>query len=53
VQIVVRVGDHPMIELTVARMLVIVLEELQADRVPVRRVEIGVDGPLPQRPGRQ
>jgi hypothetical protein len=46
---VVTVGDHPMIGLTAARVLMIVLDELQADGVPVRHVEIGLEGSLPQR----
>ena len=48
-RVVVTVGDHPMIGLTAARVLMIVVDELQADGVPVRRVEIGLEGPLPQR----
>jgi hypothetical protein len=53
VRLVVTVGAHPMLELTVARVLMIVLDELQADHVPLRRLELGLDGPLPQRvPGR-
>jgi hypothetical protein len=38
-----------MLELTVARVLMIVIDELQADRVPLHQLELGVDGPLPPR----
>jgi hypothetical protein len=43
------VGDHPMLGLTAARVLMILVDELQADHVPLRHLEIGLEGPLPER----
>jgi hypothetical protein len=42
-------GDHPTIILSVARLLVLVLDELASDHVPVHGVELGIDGELPER----
>jgi hypothetical protein len=38
-----------MIELTAARALMLLVEELAADRVPVRLVQVGLVGALNQR----
>jgi hypothetical protein len=46
ITVVLAVDAHPMVELTVARTLMILLEELRADKVPVRQAEIGLSGGL-------
>jgi hypothetical protein len=49
VHLAIRVGAHPMLGLTVARVMMILIDELHADHVPLRQLELGVDGPLPRR----
>ena len=40
------VGPHEMVELTAARTLMLLLRELEADRVPVRLAQVALAGAL-------
>ena len=46
ISVEVVVGPHPMVELTAARTLMLLLKELQADHVPVRLVQVALTGQL-------
>ena len=46
IRVEVIVGPHPMVELTAARTLMLLLEELRADRVPVHVVQVALSGQL-------
>jgi hypothetical protein len=46
ISVEVLVGPHPMVELTAARTLMLLLEELHADRVPVHVVQVALTGQL-------
>jgi hypothetical protein len=46
IRVEVTVGPHPMVELTAARTMLVLLEELRVDRVPVRLVQVAVCGQL-------
>jgi hypothetical protein len=46
ISVEVLVGPHPMVELTAARTLMLLLEQLQADRVPVHLVQVALTGQL-------
>ena len=51
-QLTLSLGDHPMIGLSVARVFLLVLDELATEHIPVHDVELGIDGKLPE-PGWQ
>jgi hypothetical protein len=46
ISVEVLVDPHPLVPLTVARTLMLLWEELQADHVPVHLVQVAVTGQL-------
>jgi hypothetical protein len=46
VSVEVYVGPHPLVHLTTGRVLMILLQELQDDRVPVHLVRVALSGQL-------
>jgi hypothetical protein len=45
-------GPHPMVELTAARLMMVALEELARDHVPVARLKLALQGRLVASPRR-
>jgi hypothetical protein len=51
ISVEVFVGPHRLVHLTAGRVLMIVLEELQDDRVPIHLVRVGLSGADISQPG--
>lgn len=46
-RLIVTIGDHREVGLTVASVVMVLIDELQACSVLVRRVECSLEGPIP------